>query len=55
MTVPSKFAQFSGARPDTPNPMRMHLRIALIDMAFKEPDPVERAAKLAILKKDGWI
>ena len=31
------------------------LRAVLIALALKEPCPVERAAKLAILRRDGWI
>jgi len=51
MTAPSKFAQFA----PTPHDMRSALNAALVAMAMRETDPVERAAKLAILKKDGWL
>ena len=34
---------------------RSALNAALVAMALRDPDPVERAAKLAILKKDGWL
>jgi len=35
--------------------MRGALTAALIAMALRDPDPVEREAKLQILKKDGWL
>jgi hypothetical protein len=31
------------------------LRRVLIDIANRQPDPVEREAMLSILKKDGWL
>lgn len=37
------------------NPMRDPLRAALLRIAAAEKDPAERAAKLEILKKDGWL
>lgn len=27
----------------------------LVDIALSQPDPIERAAMLAILRKDGWL
>lgn len=53
MTAPSKFAQFERA-PDVKD-FRGALNAALVALALREPDPEERAAKLAILKKDGWL
>lgn len=38
-----------------PKDMRAALNAALVALAMREPDPAERAAKLAILKKDGWL
>ena len=35
--------------------MRDALRLALIRIALAHPDPEERAARLEILKKDGWL
>ena len=35
--------------------MRSALNAALVAMALRDPDPVERAAKLQILQKDGWL
>lgn len=35
--------------------LRSALNAALVAMALRDPDPAERAAKLAILKKDGWL
>ena len=34
---------------------RSALNAALVALALRELDAVERAAKLAILKKDGWL
>ena len=34
---------------------RSALNAALVALALRDPDPVERAAKLAILRKDGWL
>lgn len=42
-------------RRDTAKDMRSALNAALIALALRDPDPVERAAKLEILKKDGWL
>lgn len=39
----------------TAHDMRSALNAALVALALREPDPVERAAMLAILKKDGWL
>lgn len=39
----------------TPHNMRSALNAALVAMALRDPDPIERAAKLAILKKDSWL
>ena len=41
--------------PPKPHDMRGALNAALVAIALREPDPVERAAKLAILKRDGWL
>ena len=38
-----------------PHDFRSALNAALVAMALRDSDPVERAAKLAILKKDGWL
>ena len=38
-----------------PHDFRSALNAALVALALRDPDPVERAAKLAILKKDGWL
>ena len=38
-----------------PHDFRSALNAALIALALRDPDPVERAAKLAILRKDGWL
>jgi hypothetical protein len=27
----------------------------LVDLALRQPDPADRAAMIAILKKDGWL
>ena len=35
--------------------LRETLRAVLLRLALADPDPVERAAKIAILKKDGWL
>lgn len=53
MTAPNKFAQFERL-PDH-HTMKSALNAALIAIAMRDPDPVEREAKLAILKKDGWL
>lgn len=42
-------------RPRDAHDMRGALNAALVALALRDPDPVERAAKLAILKKDGWL
>jgi len=42
-------------RRDTAKDFRGALNTALVAMALRDPDPVERAAKLEILKKDGWL
>ena len=42
-------------RRDTAKDFRGALNAALVAMALREPDPSERAAKLEILKKDGWL
>lgn len=52
MTAPCKFAQFA---PSPAADMRSALTDALVALAMRETDPQERAAKLAILKKDGWL
>lgn len=41
--------------PQMPHDMRSALNAALVALALREPDPVERAAKLEILRKDGWL
>lgn len=51
MTAPSKFAQFA----HRPSDMRSALNAALVALALRETDPQERAAKLEILRKDGWL
>lgn len=38
-----------------PKTMRAALTAALITLALREPDPAERAARIAILRKDGWL
>lgn len=43
------------SRSDSPKDMRSALNAALVALALREQDPVERAAKLEILKKDGWL
>jgi len=50
-------APFRHTRIDTlaAKDMRDSLNAALVALALKEPCPVERAAKLAILRRDGWI
>lgn len=35
--------------------MRAALTETLLAIAMRDPDPIERAAKLEILRKDGWI
>ncbi len=35
--------------------MRGALTAALVALALRDPDPVEREAKLQILKKDRWL
>ena len=40
---------------DTTKDMRSALNAALIALVLRDPVPVERAAKLEILKKDGWL
>ena len=42
-------------QPPRIDPFREVLARLLLTIALKEPDPAERAAKLAILKKDGWL
>ncbi len=42
-------------RTDDAHSFRGALTAALIAIALRDPDPVEREAKLAILKKDGWL
>lgn len=42
-------------RQDDAHSFRSALNAALVAMALRDPDPVERAAKLEILKKDGWL
>lgn len=37
------------------DPLREVLARVLVQIALSDPDPVERAAKLQILKKDGWL
>ncbi len=44
-----------GEREPTAHDFRGALTAALIALAMRDPDPVERAAKLDILKKDGWL
>ena len=46
-----------GAELITPaaHDFRSALNAALVALALRDPDPVERAAKLAILRKDGWL
>ena len=39
----------------TAHDFRGALNAALVALAMREPDPIERAAKLAILKKDSWL
>lgn len=39
----------------TARDLRSALNAALVALALRETDPAERAAKLAILKKDGWL
>lgn len=39
----------------TAHDLRSALNAALVALALRDPDPAERAAKLAILKKDGWL
>lgn len=41
--------------PAQPDPLREVLSRVLVQIALRDPDPVERAAKLKILKKDGWL
>jgi len=41
--------------PRQPDPLRDVLARVLVQIALRDPDPVERAAKLQILKKDGWL
>ena len=38
-----------------PKTMRAALTSALITLALREADPAERAARIAILRKDGWV
>lgn len=42
-------------RQDEAHSFRSALNAALVAIAMRDPDPIERAAKLAILKKDGWL
>jgi len=46
-----------GRQPQHPtaHDMRGALNAALVAMALRDPCPIERAAKLAILKRDGWL
>lgn len=36
-------------------PMRDGIALALLQIAMRDPDPNERAAKVAILREDGWL
>jgi len=43
-------------RPQTaPQAMRHALARALLAIALRDTDDAERAAKVAILRKDGWL
>lgn len=44
-------------RPQAADPHHISgaLAAVLIALALRQTDPVERAAMLAILKKDGWL
>lgn len=42
-------------RADQAHDFRGALNAALVALALRDPDLVEREAKLAILKKDGWL
>lgn len=42
-------------RSPSPHDFRSALNAALVALALRDPDPKERAAKLEILKKDGWL
>ena len=42
-------------RDQAAHDMRSALNAALVALALRETDPVERAAKLQILQKDGWL
>lgn len=46
MTVPRDY---------TPKTIRAALTAALITLALREADPTERAARIAVLRKDGWL
>lgn len=41
--------------PPCAKDMRGALNAALVALALRETDPVERAWKLNLLKKDGWL
>lgn len=42
-------------RPTQPQAMRAALARALLAIALRDTDDHERAAKVAILRKDGWL
>lgn len=45
----------SGDRQSNFRPLSVLLLGILIDLALRQPDPVERNAMLGILRKDGWL